>query len=374
MADEINSLVHRAARYLSDADHAAFFSDVRTDRDAVFEKWLPRLNTEVAAWESTPLEEGLLVELHSLSRNELNGLHGYCGVVEAESGRRGVELLRAEKTRTIAVKPENLRRAPPSPRHDRAKAKELADAADARLNAARGGSMISGVFDAGFPADARTLCKEAVALMEQAAALDPAGLMVHSNRCDLAIMTQQRGLQAQHAKRGIANATRPADQAQRINMRLALASALGEMGDCSGAMHQCRAVLAAQPENLMARLNLGMALNEQRNPASGNDEEATVQLMMALQLPTNDEGDGDWMLRGSRDGGLSATTREMALDDLMFTLTRRRQRLMQQAADSAEAATAMQNVEAQLMRLIERYPEAARRCAQRGQERAAMRG
>ena len=165
-------------------------------------------------------------------------------------------------------------------------------------------------------------------------------------------MYADRKKQIMHARRGVVNANRPADQRQRTVMRMALSSALGETGDFDGCIAQCRTVLAGAPQHIQARLNLGFALLESRNPG-GDDAEACVQLMMALDLPADDAR------------GVNSALKEMALDDLLFALGRRMQRCHEDG--DAEGA---RSLEKQLARLIERHPEATRRCAARGQLRA----
>ena len=56
------------------------------------------------------LEVGLLVEIHSLSRADLNGKHGYCTSWDASKERWGVALVGT--TSALAVRPANLRGAP----------------------------------------------------------------------------------------------------------------------------------------------------------------------------------------------------------------------------------------------------------------------
>ena len=366
LAREMNALVDHGDRFLADADFATMMAEVKDEaqeRRDVLQRWVPRISTVKMAWEQeTPVEEGLHVEVHGLySREDLNGQRGYAGTWRSESNRIGVTLFSADEAGEavkMAVKPHNLRRAPPAPRSDRARAKELAAAANARLATARSHAALGPMGRPGEPsAGAAALVAEAVALVDEAQALDPACLPLHSVRCDLAMMHAQRRAQVLHARRGVANGTgRSAEERkQRLSMRMALASALGELNDLSGAGAQCRAVLAAQPEHRHARLILGTTLLESRGGA--DDAEACVQLMMCLDLPP----DGH-----SRTASADDTFREMALEELLHALGRR----IQRHTASGDGA-ALADAERQMQSLIDRYPDAVRACTQRAQLRGA---
>jgi len=69
--------------------------------------------TKTDSWEHDP-EQGMLVELHSLSKAELNGRHGECTEWVQSKERWAVRLLDGAGVQSIAVKPANLRRAPPA--------------------------------------------------------------------------------------------------------------------------------------------------------------------------------------------------------------------------------------------------------------------
>ena len=385
----MNLLVDDAARFLDAEAHAAFILDVKRvrsgeeERSTVLSRWRPQVSAQRTAWEDVPLEVGLLVELHSLSHAELNGRIGFCDCWESERARFGIALLQGEpgSRAKLAVRPSNLRRAPPATHNNRSRATELARAANAKLSAARNGQEL-GPFQAsevgrGVRADARRLFDEAHALVEEAAALESACLAVHLARCDRAISLADRAGQVLHARRGIANGTRAADRKQRLQLRLALSSALGETCDFEGAIAQSRAVLSAEPEPLLrlhARLNLGMALSLGLNPR-GDDEEACVQLMMALQLPA----DGSAALPESLlpesllpenllpENLLPESHREMALGSLLHAIARRRRCCLTQGGDGAHVAS----LDATLHSLMQKYPEAVQRWAARSQMRAA---
>ena len=202
----------------------------------------------------------------------------------------------------------------------------------------------------------RALIEDATALADSACVADPACVSMHGARVDISILQANRKRQAVHARRGITNGTQEEDAQRVMIMRMALASALGELGNMDGAIEQCRFVLTANPSNLQARVNLGMSLLENRNPKGGSDEEACKHLLMAVDS------------QGQPGGGppaFSDSLREMALEDLLHAYSRR---MVRHEDDGDEEGRS--SVEAQVKALMERMPDAVRRCTARSQARA----
>ena len=85
------------------------------------------------------------------------------------------------------------------------------------------------------------------------------------------------------ARRAVANGhglAGPDGRNYQNQRRMALAAALGNAGDLEGEVEQVRAVLAAEPGHVHARLTLGQSLLDR-----GEFEAAVPELLMALQLP-----------------------------------------------------------------------------------------
>ena len=209
-------------------------------------------------------EEGMLVELHSLSRADLNGEQGLCGAWDKTKERFAVALAAG----AIAVKPSNLRRAPPVSAAAAAEATEMVHEAAALLAQARGGTNHSN--ESGPPRlskEAPSLIAEAEDMLAQAARVDAACTVLHLTWCDLANMRSDYAAAVLHARRAVAN--QPETKALRQHAHMALANAYGNTGDMPGEVAQLKLVLRIEPENLHARLSLGQALI-----AQGRDEDA----------------------------------------------------------------------------------------------------
>ena len=363
-AREMNALLDSAQRYLEEEECKVCLTEVEggEERQTILERWRPRVEAAKSAWLALPLEDGMHVELHSLSREELNGRCGFCLGGVGDNGRIGVLLhgsgeAGGDDKPGKLIRPENLRRAPPAPRADRVRAKELAVQADLKLKQARRGAVLGPMGQPSEPTPMiRALIEDATALADSACVADPACVSMHGARVDISILQANRKRQAVHARRGITNGTQEEDAQRVMIMRMALASALGELGNMDGAIEQCRFVLTANPSNLQARVNLGMSLLENRNPKGGSDEEACKHLLMAVDS------------QGQPGGGppaFSDSLREMALEDLLHAYSRR---MVRHEDDGDEEGRS--SVEAQVKALMERMPDAVRRCTARSQARA----
>ena len=219
-------------------------------------------------WE-VPVEIAMHVELHSLSRDDLNGRRGEALSFDPAKARWAIHLVGDEK---MAVRPINLKRAPPAAADVKEEAFSAAEEAAGLLSAIRQGE--------GPPAQ---LFQQAEALLAKAEQLDPAQVMLHQARGDAAHMQGRYAEQAKHARRAVANGhglAGPDGRNYQNQRRMALAAALGNAGDLEGEVEQVRAVLAAEPGHVHARLTLGQSLLDR-----GEFEAAVPELLMALQLP-----------------------------------------------------------------------------------------
>lgn len=289
------------------------------------------------AW-NVEISEGLRVELHSLSRADLNGQQGMCSAWNPSKERFEVII----SDTSIAVKPTNLRRAKPVTDECRSRATSLALNAGALLKRARGGAVVSGLGVAGAEAagdSAGPLIAKAEQELRAGEQADPASPLVHLTKCDLAVMRGDRQQAAVHASRAVAN--RFADGSTRQHARMALANALGSLGDLAGEAKVLRAVLLADPENLHARLGLGQLLEQQ-----GAVDDAIIEFMMALQLRA------DKTTPSSSSCAQDAAIRREAAHKLKTIYLHRVQRLVS-AYDNEGMLTAIDKVTA----LHERFPE-----------------
>ena len=196
-----------------------------------------------------PVEMGMHVELHSLSRDDLNGRCGEALAWDPAKERWAIHLVGGEK---IAVRPINLKRAPPAAADVHEEAFSYSEEAAGVLAAIRQGK--------GNPAQ---LFQRAEALLAKAEQLDPAMVSLHQARGDAAHMQGRFAEQAKHARRAVANGhgLMASDGRNHQNQRrMALAAALGNAGDLEGELEQVRAVLAAEPGHVHARLTLGQSL------------------------------------------------------------------------------------------------------------------
>ena len=196
-----------------------------------------------------PVEMGMHVELHSLSRDDLNGRCGEALAWDPAKERWAVHLVGGEK---MAVRPINLKRAPPAAADVHEEAFAYSEEATGVLAAIRQGK--------GNPAQ---LFQRAEALLAKAEQLDPAMVTLHQARGDAAHMQGRFAEQAKHARRAVANGHGlvASDGCNHQNQRrMALAAALGNAGDLEGEIEQVRAVLAAEPGHVHARLTLGQSL------------------------------------------------------------------------------------------------------------------
>jgi len=224
-------------------------------------------------WQDFPIEIGMIVEMHSLSRTDMNGRLGECCSWDPIKERWGVRVLGGPVgSNSLAVRPENLRRAQPASRDVVGKAINIVDEAFAVLSALREGK-----------GNAAQAFSQAEELFKKADELDPTLALLHQARGDAAHMRGDFVSQAMHARRAVANghALRGDDGFNHQNTRrMALASALGNAGDLEGELEQVRLVLKSEPGNIHARLTLGQSLIDR-----GELESAVPELLMALQLP-----------------------------------------------------------------------------------------
>lgn len=238
------------------------------------------------SWFQHDPEQGMLVELHSLSKAELNGRLGECTAYVPSKERWAVQLLNADASpsQSIAVKPGNLRRAPP------------ADAADLAFTAAEKAiSILSNMRSEPSGRYSEADIERVHMLFDEAEKHDWANVSVHQGRGDLAMMRGDMAGAVVHFRRAVANGynLKGADSTvvggapgeQQILRRVALANALGNLDDLDGESHQLRQVLAVNPGHVHARLSIGQNLRQR-----GKEDEAVPEFMMALQLPNEGPG------------------------------------------------------------------------------------
>ena len=212
-------------------------------------------------------EPGLVVETHSLSREELNGKRGYCVKFDTTKERWGVEIA----GNILAIKPVNLIVAPLPQACD-------ANAADeAALNAAR--KLAEARQSTGLVV--ASLIAEAECQLTTAEATDPTCAAMLRVRGDLEHMRKNHARMAIHMQRAVVNSR--GTREEKTQARMGLANALGEAGDLVGEEAQLRAVLHLSPGHVHARFALGNLLNQR-----GDLDDSIPELMMALQLPNDD--------------------------------------------------------------------------------------
>ena len=255
--------------------------------------------------------EGAFVELHSLSSADMNGRVGFCGPFDSGTGRFAVQLCQdgtSSLVAPIAIKAENLRRAPAPDTATRDAATAKIKEAGAAMERARGGELFLAPGQDPTTqenADTAELLRSAEALLSEAAQADPANQFLHVARMDMCAAhgcSQRMGV-IRHAHRVIANPT-SGERGLTTHARMSLANALmQEVGaamadrgagsdplayanetDMEGATAQLRMVLRDNPEDLYARYLLGGALI-----GCGRAGDAIPELMMATQLPPGSE-------------------------------------------------------------------------------------
>ena len=240
------------------------------------------------AWFQHEPEQGMCVELHSLSKAELNGQLGECQQWNAEKERWAIRLLDGQE-KSILVKLANLRRAPPADEERRHSAFQLSCEAT---------GILSHLRSADGEAKATEDLLRVLDLLSEAEALDFANVAVHQARGDMAMMQGDMPSAIVHFRRAVANGHNLKTEDPNINgrkgqqpgeqqlvRRVALAGALGNHGDLHGEEQQIRMVLAANPGHIHARLHLGGNLSQR-----GRVDDAIPELLMALQLPNDGPG------------------------------------------------------------------------------------
>ena len=214
------------------------------------------------------VEAGALVEIHSLSRADLNGKQGWCVAWDAAKERWGVLVIGMESP--IALRLANIRFAlMPEPASIQPAATAARQAATL-LTQARSNRP-----------EAATLVEQAVQLLNTAENHDPGCVMMHQLRGDLAHMSRDFAGMSTHMRRAVASDR--GSHEEKLARRMGLASALGEMGDFPGEEEQCRQVLRRAPGHIHARYALGCNLIQR-----GRHDDAMPELMMAIQLPNDD--------------------------------------------------------------------------------------
>jgi hypothetical protein len=222
--------------------------------------------------DTVTFEPGQLVELHSLSREDLNGKRGYCTTWDASKDRWGLSLA-GESKHVLAVRPSNLE-SPARPELSSTEAaEEAADRAASLLDEAeKGGSGASALFD------------QAESHLITAEVYDPGCTLMLQIRGDLAHMCGDHASVATWMLRAVANSRET--PARTTATRMSLAHALGELEDFKGEEEQLRAVLEAIPGHIQARHHLGQNLSQ-----SGRGAEAIPELLLALELPDESQTD-----------------------------------------------------------------------------------
>ena len=264
----------------------------------------------------------MLVELHSLSKAELNGRYGECTEWVQTNKRWAVQLIGGETAQSIAVKAANMRRAPPAPM----KASNLAFEA-----ANKGIDILSNLRADASGRYSQADVERVHALFDEAAKHDWANICVQQGRGDLAMMRSDLRGALVHFRRAVANGYnlkvsdgsggRPGEQ--QLRRRVALAGALGNSGDLEGESYQLRQVLAVSPGHVHARLSLGQNLKQR-----GSVDDAVPELLMALQLPN--EGPGH-----VTDEAALLQIRRTALEQLTYVYGSRASQLSQQGQHRA---------------------------------------
>ena len=237
------------------------------------------------------LEVGLLVELHSLSRADLNGQRGFILSWDAAKERWGVQCGEA----LLNVRPTNLQAVPPPRDDDAEKAQEKAYEAAGLLGQARATNRA---------AEKKRLLAEATAALDAAANLDMGFADIHQLRGDMAHMAGDHARMVLHMRRAVANTRGGNEESARA--RMGLANALGETGDDAGEEEQVRQVLKTFPGHIHARFSLGQCLSR-----SGRYDEAIHEFMMAVQLPNEEPRLAEQMVVGLRGAARSSLCNEL---------------------------------------------------------------
>ena len=255
--------------------------------------------------------EGAFVELHSLSSADMNGRVGFCGPFNSGTGRFPVQLCQdgtSSLVAPIAIKAENLRRAPAPDTATRDAATAKIKEAGAAMERARSGELFLAPGQDPTTqenADTAELLRSAEALLSEAAQSDPANQFLHVARMDICAQRMDKAGVIRHAHRVIANPT-SGERGLTTHARMSLANALMQQvgtamadrdpgarsdplayaneTDMEGATAQLRMVLRDNPEDLYARYLLGGALI-----GCGRAGDAIPELMMATQLPPGSE-------------------------------------------------------------------------------------
>jgi tetratricopeptide (TPR) repeat protein len=228
----------------------------------------------------------------------------------------------------MAVRPINVRSAPPAP-------EKAGDAAMFFANKVL--DAISDIRTSEAPPP--VLFKRAETFLKQAEEQDPAAVLIHEARAQIAYVRRHFVDQALHMRRAIANGhcLVTSDYCNHQNKRrMDLAAALYNARDHDAELEVLRTVLEIGPENLHARLCLGTVL------LARGDLAAAPDLMTALQLPN--EAKPPWMPMCAET---DRESREKACHSLHHAFM---QRVLQLAAQG-DHAQAIELVTNQLLRV-----------------------
>jgi hypothetical protein len=152
---------------------------------------------------------GLFVELHSLTRADLNGIGGECVTYDSATARWGVMLLATRKK--MAVRPTNLRRMSLPSNADVALAQKASHSAMLLLQQARAGRTYMGQNSesaaGSTPWTNHPLIAQAEVLLAEAEEHYPAYHMMHQVRGDIAHMRDDMLTAVRHYRRTVSNGT-----------------------------------------------------------------------------------------------------------------------------------------------------------------------
>ena len=268
-------------RHLKEMSHDGVF----VGTDGIARK---QLSTGNSSDTSLDLEVGLIVELHSLSKAELNGCVGELIAWNSEKERWAVELLDAEKH--LLVRSANICQAQPVTAEERTRAFKMAEKAETALFNVRERLGCDAADQLRDPRG-RAEVVSAMGLLEAARRHDVANAMVAKTMGDCATMLGDAAARVRHFCRAVANGhgmtaadgSRGETNINLLQNRICLAGALGTVGDVEGEAMQLRAVLRHCPGHNIARLSLGQNFLDRDQP-----EDAIPELMMACQLPPDE--------------------------------------------------------------------------------------
>jgi hypothetical protein len=259
--------------------------------------------------DTNPPDVGAISQLHGLQATALNGQLGECLEWDSNEAKVTVRLLADEKI--VSLKPTNLRAAPPVGGPDAASAKLALELAVGMLSAAR--AVQPGPAQTGALMATETKVKEALRR-------HPAYPFAYQLLSDVAHVRGDMPSMLLNARRAVANGG-------GCLARLALANAMGSMGDPVGEQAQLKVVLSAEPANAQARLNMGQSLCD-----SGQEEAAVEHLAAAVECAAV----------AAATSSLMRQVRDLASDKLCILMCRRG-RVIAQKGDYFGAAALLRD-------------------------------